>query len=69
MAIDVFLIVFYKYDTEDLHKLEIKYIAIITALVFIPATSFLFVHTKERGPMYGSVTVSVFLDSSLKNFY
>ncbi|PMD45810.1 putative cAMP receptor [Hyaloscypha variabilis F] len=57
MAIDVFLIVFYKYDTEDLHKLEIKYIAIITALVFIPAASFLFVHTKERGPMFGSVTI------------
>jgi hypothetical protein len=61
MAIDVFLIVFYKYDTEDLHKLEIKYIAIITALVFIPAASFLFVHTKERGPMFGSVTVSTAL--------
>ncbi|KAE9376167.1 hypothetical protein N431DRAFT_532430 [Stipitochalara longipes BDJ] len=57
MAIDVFLIVFYKYDTEDLHKLEVKYIAVITALVFIPAASFLFVHTKERGPMYGSVTI------------
>ena len=61
MAIDVFLIVFYKYDTEDLHKLEKRYIAIITTVVFIPAVSFLFVHTKERGPMYGSVTVSVAL--------
>lgn len=58
MAIDVFLIVFYKYDTEDLHKLEIKYIAVITVVVFIPAASFLFIHTPQRGTMYGSVTVS-----------
>jgi hypothetical protein len=58
MAIDVFLIVFYKYDTEDLHKLERRYIAVITTLVFVPACTFLFVETKERGPMYGSVSVS-----------
>jgi hypothetical protein len=60
MSIDVFLIVFYKYDTEDLHKLEIKYIAIITTLVFIPACAFLFIHNPERGPVYGSVTVTPF---------
>jgi hypothetical protein len=59
MAIDVFLIVFYKYDTEDLHKLEKKYIAVVTTVVFIPAFTFLFIHTKEKGPMLASVTVSV----------
>jgi hypothetical protein len=59
MAIDVFLIVFYKYDTVDLHKLEKKYLAIITTVVFIPAFSFLFIRTPEKGPMYGSVTVCV----------
>jgi hypothetical protein len=58
MALDVFLIVFYKYEAEDLRKLELKYITVITALVFIPALTFLFIHTPERGPMYGSVTVS-----------
>jgi hypothetical protein len=62
MAIDVFLIVFCKYDAEDLHKLEKKYIAVITTVVFIPAFTFLFIHTKERGPMYASVTVSASLD-------
>lgn len=58
MACDVFLIVFYKYEAEDLHKLEVKYIGVITTLVFIPAVTFLFIRTPERGPMYGSVTVS-----------
>lgn len=58
MACDVFLIVFYKYEAEDLRKLEMKYIGVITALVFTPAVTFLFIRTPERGPMYGSVTVS-----------
>jgi hypothetical protein len=62
MAIDVFLIVFYKYNSEALRKLEKMYIVIITSLVFIPAITFLFIHTKERGPMYASVTVSASLD-------
>ncbi|KAH8666013.1 putative cAMP receptor [Tricladium varicosporioides] len=57
MAIDVFLIVYYKYDAEDLRKLEIKYISAITAFCFIPALSFLFVRTREKGPMYASVTL------------
>jgi hypothetical protein len=61
MALDVFLIVFYKYEAEDLRKLEIKYASVITALVLIPATTFLFIHTPEKGPMYGSVTVSTLL--------
>ena len=58
MAIDVFLIVFYKYDTAALRKLEWKYAVVITALCGIPATAFLFIHTEAKGPMYGSVTVS-----------
>ena len=58
MAIDVFLIVFYKYEAEDLHKLEVKYIAAITFFTLIPALAFLAVHTEAKGHMYGSVTVS-----------
>jgi hypothetical protein len=58
MACDVFLIVFYYYDAEALRKLEMKYIIAITTLVSIPAVTFLFIHTPDRGPMYGSVTVS-----------
>jgi hypothetical protein len=57
MAVNVFLIVFYKYEAEDLRKLEKWYISIITTLVFLPALTFLFIHTTTKGPMYGSVTV------------
>jgi hypothetical protein len=67
MALDIFLIVFYNYEAEDLRKLEIKYLVIITVLVLIPATTFLFIRTPERGPMYGSVTVSAFLSYALRN--
>jgi hypothetical protein len=58
MAINVFLIVFYKYEAADLRKLEIKYVGVITAVTFIPAVTFLFIRSPERGPMYASVTVS-----------
>jgi hypothetical protein len=58
MAIDVFLIVFYKYDAVALRKLEIKYITVISTLTFVPAFTFLFIHTPEKGHVYGSQTVS-----------
>jgi hypothetical protein len=57
MAVNVFLIVFYKYEADDLRKLEKWYISVITTLVFLPALTFLFIHTTTKGPMYGSVTV------------
>lgn len=57
MAIDVFLIVFRCYDTEALKRLEWKYMAVITTVTFIPAFTFLFIHTADKGLMYGSVTV------------
>jgi hypothetical protein len=58
MACDVFLVVYYQFDVRALRKLEIWYITIITSIVSIPAIVFLFIHTPEKGPMYGSVTVS-----------
>ena len=61
MAINVFLIVFRRYDTESLRKLEWKYIVVITIVTFAPAFVFLFVNTDDKGLMYGSVTVSISL--------
>lgn len=61
-AWNVFLIVFYQYDANDLRQLEKTYLGIITAIVFIPALVFLFIHTPEKGPMYSSVTVSNLLE-------
>lgn len=66
MACDVFLVVFYYYDVDSLRKLEIKYICVITALVSIPAVVFLFIHTTEKGLVYGSVTVSSCPSPALK---
>ncbi|KUL83138.1 hypothetical protein ZTR_10993 [Talaromyces verruculosus] len=56
MAIDVYLVVYRRYEAEALRKLEIYYITIITCIVAIPAVVFLFIHTPDKGPMYGSVT-------------
>jgi len=58
MACDVFLIVFYRYDGQALRRLEFLYTCVITTVTFIPALVFLFVHTADKGYMYGSVTVS-----------
>jgi len=57
MAINVYLIVFRRYDAESLRRLEWKYFAGIVVFTFIPALVFLFINTEEKGPMYGSVTV------------
>ncbi|CAM1510825.1 Fc.00g083380.m01.CDS01 [Cosmosporella sp. VM-42] len=57
MAVDVFLIVFRRYDTESLKRLEWRYAAVITSITFVPAFVFLFIHTEARGPLYGSVTL------------
>ncbi len=57
MAIDVYLIVFHRYDARGLVKLEKTYAAAITVFTIIPAIVFLFIHTADKGPMYGGVTV------------
>ncbi|SPO02025.1 related to cAMP receptor (Car4) [Cephalotrichum gorgonifer] len=57
MAINVYLIVFRRYDGQALKRLERKYIAVITTFTFIPALVFLFIDTDDKGPMYGSVTL------------
>ncbi|KAJ5580252.1 uncharacterized protein N7459_006237 [Penicillium hispanicum] len=57
MALDTYLVVFYHFDIHSLHKLEIKYIGVITALTFIPALVFLFIQTAEKGHIYGSETI------------
>lgn len=69
MACNVFMIVFYRHDAAALRKLERIYIGVITALVFIPAFTFLFIHTPERGPMYGSVTVGSLPELKLARSY
>ena len=61
MAVNVFLIVFRNYEAQALKRLEWKYLIVITTVTFTPAFVFLFIHTEEKGPFYGSVTVSGFI--------
>src|ERR1700761_892513 len=67
MAFNVFLIVFYRYDVTDLRRLEIKYLVVITTVVFIPSFVFLFIRTPDKGPMYGSVIVGGLLQPELSS--
>jgi hypothetical protein len=60
MALDTYLVVFHRFDTYSLRKLERYYISLITLLTFIPALVFLFIRTSVKGPIYGSETVIAF---------
>ncbi|KAJ5778684.1 hypothetical protein N7520_001930 [Penicillium odoratum] len=57
MALDTYLVVFHHFDAHYLRKLEPKYIGGNTTLTFIPALAFLFIHSDEKGPVYGSETI------------
>ncbi|OQE20324.1 hypothetical protein PENSTE_c013G08597 [Penicillium steckii] len=57
MALDTYLVVFHRFDTHSLLKLEKYYLSSISLLTFIPALVFLFIRTPERGPLYGSETI------------
>ncbi|EED13098.1 cAMP receptor (Car4), putative [Talaromyces stipitatus ATCC 10500] len=54
MAVDVYLVVYHRFEAEALRKLEIYYITIITGVVAIPALVFLFIHTLDKGPISGA---------------
>jgi hypothetical protein len=63
MAINVFLVIFYKYSADDLQRLEKWYLLVCYGLPFIPAFAFTLVKDKVRGKMFGNATVrnSLFL--------
>lgn len=58
MALDTYLVVIHHFESHYLHRLEPLYIAMITGVTFIPALVFLFIRSPEKGPIYGSETVS-----------
>lgn len=67
MAINVYLIVYRSYDVTSLRRLEWRYMIVITTVTFIPAVTLLFIRTDDKGPMYGSVTVSIYPLFNLQN--
>ncbi|CAG7944112.1 unnamed protein product [Penicillium salamii] len=54
MACNVYLTFFHKYDSEQLRKLEWKYVLCCYGIPFIPAFAFFFIQTQARGRIYGS---------------
>ncbi|KAF7929980.1 uncharacterized protein EAE97_009577 [Botrytis byssoidea] len=54
MACNVMCAFFFHFDVVELRQLEKWYILLCYGLPFIPAFVFFFVHTKNRGYMYGS---------------
>ncbi|KAL3459849.1 Nnf1-domain-containing protein [Aspergillus heterothallicus] len=54
MAFNVYLTFFRKYSSEQLRRLEWKYVALCYGLPFIPAFIYFFVRGQSRGKVYGS---------------
>lgn len=57
MAINVFLVFFFRYDAERLKKLYWVYGAVCYGVPLIPAMFFLFYRTKGNTKVYGNATV------------
>ncbi|KAB8234649.1 putative cAMP receptor-like protein [Aspergillus alliaceus] len=53
MACNVYLTFFYKYNSEQLRRLEWKYLLFCYGLPFVPAVAYFFIKTKARGKVYG----------------
>ncbi|KAL4870193.1 hypothetical protein BDV12DRAFT_166364 [Aspergillus spectabilis] len=54
MAFNVYLTFFRKYNSEQLRRLEWKYVALCYGLPFIPAFVYFFIRSQSRGKVYGS---------------
>ncbi|KAJ5901138.1 hypothetical protein N7504_007131 [Penicillium tannophilum] len=54
MACNVYLTFFHKYNSEQLRRLEWKYVLCCYGLPFIPAFVYFFINTQARGRVYGS---------------
>ncbi|KAK1141971.1 hypothetical protein N8T08_008294 [Aspergillus melleus] len=57
MACNVYLTFFHKYDSDQLRRLEWKYLAFCYGLPFIPAFAYFFIQTETRGRVYGSALI------------
>lgn len=57
MAINVYLTLFRKYNSQQLKALEWRYHLMAYGVPFIVALVYIFVGTRERGHIYGPATV------------
>jgi hypothetical protein len=65
MAFNVYLTFFHKYSSEQLRRLEWKYVTLCYGLPFIPAFIYFFVRSQSRGKVYGSAIVCIFRSDTL----
>ncbi|QQK42952.1 CAMP receptor-like protein, putative [Penicillium digitatum] len=54
MACNVYLTFFHKYDSEQLRRLEWKYVLCCYGVPFVPAFAYFFIQTQAQGRIYGS---------------
>ncbi|PQE32593.1 camp receptor protein [Rutstroemia sp. NJR-2017a WRK4] len=57
MAINVYLVFFRGYTTDQLRRLDVWYLLACYGLSFVPALIFLFISTKELGHVYGPAVI------------
>ncbi|APA14404.1 hypothetical protein SS1G_11756 [Sclerotinia sclerotiorum 1980 UF-70] len=63
MACNVMFAFFFQFDVIELRRLEKWYMLLCYGVPFIPAFVFFFVHTREKGYMYGSAISWCWIDS------
>lgn len=57
MAVNIYLVFFRGYSTKQLRGLDHKYFVACYGISLIPAITFLFVETKDRGKIYGGAVL------------
>lgn len=57
MSLNVYFTFYWHYNAADLRGLELYYIMICYGIPFIPALTFLFVSTAQKGRVYGDATL------------
>lgn len=57
MAVNVYLTFYHKFDAERLRRMEPIYLVCCYGIPFVPAFTYIFIQTKERGRFYGNATL------------
>ena len=68
MAVNIYLVFFRGYNTKQLRGLDHKYLFACYGFSLIPAIAYLFIKTKDRGPIYGGAVVST-ISNPLKSIH
>ncbi|KAJ5190142.1 uncharacterized protein N7498_009127 [Penicillium cinerascens] len=62
MACNVYLTFRHRFSSTQLRRLEIKYLLLCYGIPFVPAIIYAFLHTEERGTIYGPATLWCWID-------